>query len=235
MLRRTDMRLPFGLAFGALLALCAAPVYSTEYLPLALGNRWSYETVEGSTDVQTVVGTTSIWGTSTYVIDYTESTFNEGLENYWTSGADGDVILWGFYRSIGEFGVLYDPPVLGVDAPLFVGKTWTVQTNIYELPDTTFLAPSTLVFTVYEDTALALPAGVFQAFGIGYVWDSPMSTSLTGTLSRTLRGAEASDWYSDGTGLVQYSSGSQLFQLTGLDVPTSASNTSWGAIKGLFK
>ena len=116
-----------------------------------------------------------------------------------------------------------------------VGKTWTVQTNIYELPDTTFLAPSTLVFTVYEDTALALPAGVLQAFGIGYVWDSPMSTSLSGTVSPTQGGAEARDWYSDGTGRVQYSSGSQLFQLTGVDVPTSASNTSWGAIKGLFK
>ncbi|MFN0149610.1 MAG: hypothetical protein ACKVU1_02735 [bacterium] len=227
---------PLGLPLATLLALfAAAPAYSTEYLPLATGNQWSYASIEGSSEVQTVVGTAPVWGVSTSVIDHTESTFNEGLENYWTTGSDGDVFLWGFNRTLDGFGWLYDPPILYVDAPLFVGKTWSSEVDVYELPDTTYFATFNLLFTVHEDVLLSVPAGAFQSYGIGYDAGGGASMSILGTLGRALRGTGPSVWFSDGTGEVQYSSASELFRLVSVNVPNSTSATSWGAIKGLYR
>ena len=69
-----------------------------DYLPLQVGNTWSYEGSGGYAETMTVIGTTEVLGEVVSVIDYSASTSNEPLENYWTRASDGDVMLWGFFR-----------------------------------------------------------------------------------------------------------------------------------------
>jgi hypothetical protein len=227
------MKLPRrAIALGMFLTVSATGfVHSAEYLPLIQGMRWRYESAEGLRETQTVDGTATIWGTQTAIIRYTESSSNEGLENYWTNTPDGDVFIWGF--SLGpDFGAVYDPPILFVDAPLFVGKTWAVTADVYSLPDTSYRFTYVLTFSVDEAEPISVPAGEFFSFGISYTQNPP--GSIDGRAVVPSRGGGPRDWFGEGVGRVQYYSDG-LYQLVDFGEPTSAQSTSWGAIKGLYR
>src|SRR5262245_19485316 len=101
--------------------LCAAPALAENYLPLAVGNTWHYAAIGGHSEDQVVTATHVVWGTPTYVIDYQNSSSNAGLENYWTTDGAGDVLLWGWWRELEGFGLLWQPPIPAVEGPLFLG------------------------------------------------------------------------------------------------------------------
>jgi hypothetical protein len=212
-----------------------AMCYGQEYLPLDLANTWEYEgSLEGH-ERKTVVGTIDIWGMSARVIEYTESTHNTGLQNYWTIESDRDILLWGFYRAVEGFGWLYNPAIRTLDAPLFVGKTWSSTVQIYSLPDTVLVGTFTFSFEVYEEGTISVPAGNFQAFGIGTRPPLPAhGYSLSGAATRSESGGSPDDWYSEGVGPVRYIT-DQRYDLLSFDQTTPVLPATWGSIKGQFR
>jgi hypothetical protein len=214
-------------------AVCAQ---GEPYRPLNIGNWWEYNGIRGEHEVQRVARADSIWGIKVCVVHYEQSTNNGGLENFWTSEADGGLLLWGWNRASEGLGMLYEPPIVSVDAPLYLGKTWSSTSNVYRLPDTTYVGTLTIEFCVYEEGYISVPAGDFYAFGIGHKFDSllssiqcaneagsEMSSGLDGRVFRGLHAlageypgtgqeAEAINWYCRGLGEVQYRA-SDLLQL----------------------
>jgi len=226
----------------ALLLVVAAPsAHAQSYMPLAVGNHWSYASPSGAHDDQLVTGTKTILGRSVYVITYGASGVNAGLENYWIPEPDGGVYLCGFWHESDQFGVLYDPPILYVNAPLTVGKAWAVHVGSWRLPGMTDFGPFDLGFEVMEESDLALPVGTLHSFGIGQTLPPTIRTP-TGSLRTlegkvpTTQGSLATDWFSVGVGYVQYQYGeNDPLQLTSYDIPTPVAVTTWGAIKSRYR
>jgi hypothetical protein len=210
------------------------------YLPLQVSNKWTYVGQSGDIEVLTTTGTIALRGNEVFVIRYGPSIQNEGLENYWTVGPDGDVLLWGAYRPVENWGVLYEPPLPMADAPLALGKTWGQSTHVYFLPDTTDGGTIEFGFQVYEAGPLMVPAGTFEAYGVGQTVPTPLpiglgSYALTGELlNGSLGGSLAADWWCDGVGNVQWGT-SELFRLSSYSLTTSARPVTWGELKARYR
>ena len=220
-----------------LVVLLVGPGAAGDYLPLEIGNFWSYVSEDGATEMRVVSEQVPVFQGNPYQIEYTSSAGNHGLINYWTSEPDGGVLLWGFSRP--NLGYLYQPPIRMVDAPLYVGKTWTETTDIYSLPDTTFVQTAETIFWVAEDPELTVPAGVFPTFGIDefspdlqVLLDSRFS--LAGE-SRTNMSRYVSQWFSLGVGVVQVDYNFILQLETYTDHPVAVEVSSWGAVKALYR
>jgi hypothetical protein len=230
-----------------LFVLCAAvlgpscgPARADDFLPLAVGNFWEYVDEDGDVEIQVVVGTAEIWGTEVHVVEFQESPVDEGLLDFWTSGPDGNVCLWGFWRDDAGWGLLYDPPVRFVDAPLSLGKEWENTFDAYGLPDTLLVGTSHLSLVVTEEGDLTVPAGVFHSFGIATdEGEGPGPVPGDYTILGRRRAADgvrdASQWWwSDGVGQVQYGA-SGLFQLSSYFMTTPAQPLSWTRIKAVYR
>lgn len=229
------------LQLALLLLMAASAAHAQSYMPLAVGNHWSYATPSGAHDDQLVTGTKTILGRSVYVITYGAGGVNAGLENYWIPQLEGGVYLCGFWHEGDQFGILYDPPILFVNAPLELGKAWAISFRTWRLPGMIDDGPLDLGLEVMEEADLALPAGTLHSFGIGQTLPPTIRTPA-GSL-RTLDGkvpttqsSMASDWFSAGVGYVQYQYGeNDPFQLTSFDVPTPVAVTTWGRLKGRYR
>jgi hypothetical protein len=226
----TKVRLGFVLTL--IVVLTPSACLSQEYLPLSFGSSWHYEGVQGAQERQTVVGTVDVWGMSTRVIQFTESTHNPGLKNYWTTEPDRDVLLWGFNRK--GFGWLYNPPIRVLDAPLFIGKTWSTTVQIFSVPDTVLVGTFPFAFTVYEEGVISVPAGSFSAFGIGSTTPLPARYSISGEVARAEPQGSADVWYSEGVGRVRYIA-DQRYDLESYGQPTPVLSATWGSIKRQFR
>jgi len=229
----------FIIAIAFLLLACPRPVAAAGLLPLQVGYSWKYLGAETAVkETQTVVGTKVLLGSPAFVIRYTDNADNEGLENYWTSGPDGDVFLWGFLRNVEGFGWSYDPAIHWADAPLYLGKTWDQHVNVYSTITGEHLESWDITFEVADEVDLTVPAGTFHAFGIGY--------SVTGVgphplVDIALDGAMPSPtdvpplfWLSEGVGDVQHLSADTL-QLSQFDFPTPATRVSWAVVKARYR
>lgn len=208
------------------------------WLPLDIGNRWSYQGVAGGHEVTSITGTTVLRDRMVYVRSYLESPQNAGLENYWSVEPDGDVFLHGFMRRVENFGVAYEPPLRMLDAPLSLGRAWTTTSTVYYLPDMSLNGSYDFSFQVMEDGVLSLPAGTFDAMGIGQTAAPPLGrTGIAGQLApdgaRRSTALTAQEWYAQGVGEVQYAT-DDLYQLAVADLPTPVVATSWGRIKRLY-
>lgn len=219
--------------------ILTVPAAADDYLPLATGNFWSYSVEDGTVEMRVVDEQVTIFDTPTFPIVYTESSENEGLINFWTADEDGGVLLWGFWRD--TWGMVYDPPIRVVDAPLYVGKTWTNTVDLYALPDTSFYMTGEFTYSVVEDPELNVPAGLFPTFGIGDPDPDPAASSfLDGryTLSGELRNSGnrgAYHWYSLNVGVVQEIIGNLRQLRTYTDHPVAVESSSWGAVKALYR
>jgi hypothetical protein len=216
-----------------LLPAAADPVY----LPLGLGTTWSYETPARDAETMTVTGTIDLLSSTVTVIEYSESTANDSLENYWTTESDGDVLLWGFFRAeSGGWGYAYDPPVRVVDAPLYVGKTWTIESQVLSLPGGAPTGTLSGELTVSWEGELTVPAGDFECFAIESV-DTlppprlPVDVRIDGR--ETGSSFYPTEWFSDGVGRVQYDSDT-LYELVSY-LASPVERTSWSTIKTLFR
>ena len=157
-----------------LVVMLSAPVTAQDYQPLAPGNFWSYRLDDGSQELRVVGEMVPMFGTMVYPIAYQISNANPTLVNYWSTGPDGDLLLWGWSR--GPFGYLYQPPITAVDSPLSLGKTWTnSDVQLYALPDTLPHLVMDFDYQVLENTLLTVPAGAFDSFGVG---DPPPPKSI---------------------------------------------------------
>jgi hypothetical protein len=222
---------------GILLFLAAAGVQAQDYLPLETGRFWSYVADDGVKEMKVVGERVTVFGTEVFPIEHPVSDANAGLENYWSKGPGGEVLLWGFFRE--GWGYLYQPPIAVVAPPLLVGRTWTATFDLYALPDTSFAGTYTIMFEVCEDPVLTLPAGEFATFGIGEAAPAPAGAIVAGyTLWGAVRGAKtasASKWYAADVGEVQYAT-DRLYRLESwTDEPIHAEPVAWGAVKALYR
>ncbi len=228
-------------ATAALLLLgVALPARAGTYLPLEVGNQWDYVGARGGTERTTISGTFERAGRTVYQVRYGEGGSNSGLSNFWTTEADGDVLLWGFNRELEGFGWYYDPPLRLVDAPLAVGKRWSQTSRLIAVDSGEVIGELTIGFEVYEAGPLELPAGSFDAFGVGQflppAW-SVMTGGLHGLSGRASAGPAASqavDWWSEDVGDVQFRA-DDLYQLRSFSFPTPVLVTSWGAVKTAYR
>jgi len=220
--------------------VCAFPDRAdaeSTWFPMHIGNQWDYVRSDGANEVLTFTRTTTFGGREVFVLTYAPSPNNLGLENYWSAGPDGDVLLSGAFRYDDDFGLLYDPPLPLVDVPLALGKRWTQTTRVTRLPDMVDLGTHTFGWEVYSEGFVSVPAGLHFAYGIGQtiptaVLDHAPELDITGR--RLSAGPSATDWWSDGLGEVQYHSDA-LYRLTTFNFPTPTSATTWGAVKALYR
>ncbi|MCA9729899.1 MAG: hypothetical protein KC729_19605 [Candidatus Eisenbacteria bacterium] len=220
------------------ICLLSIPVGSSSadpFLPLDQGNTWIYDGDGGAHEQLTVTGTIELFGQIATEITYSNSTDNEGLRNFWSADENGDVALFGFERP-GEFGLVYDPPIPMVDAPLSLGKQWSHTFDIYEFPSMQYLQTVDIHFEVYEEGDVVVPFGTFYSYGIGQFMpaSSPFQgVSLTGEVTADTEGAFVTDWWSGNLGRPKYWSG-QLYELTDFNPPTPVETSTWGRVKATF-
>ncbi len=208
-----------------------------DYLPLATGNTWNYITDAGLYETRVITGQTTVFDQDAWVMEYPGSPWNDVLDQYWSVADNGDVLFHGYWRE--DWGRVYDPPLLVVDAPLELGQAWSTTVDSYALPDLEYLSTFTIFYEVSEAGTYDVPAGSFEAFGVGTVEPPVVEKdgrrySVYGELMvpgyRT-----TSDWWSLGVGLVQYVH-VEFLQLESYQIGTVAvQDHTWSGVKSLFE
>lgn len=236
---------PF-LALALALAVATAGPASADWLPLTIGNTWHYTDDLGVPHDEVITDFGHVRGRRMYVKTYIGGE-DDGLLNFWQLGPDGSVLLGGYYRPAFPFGLVYEPPVKVFPGQPAVGQTWQTHTIAYSIPDDAFYAEFDLYWRVDSQLSIGVPAGIFPCFGSGQV--APPAASavvqghalsvdgrLLGTASTSLEEgpSSATDWYSDGVGLVQYDTG-VLYVLESFEVTVPTMTTTWGRIKQLYR
>lgn len=216
------------------------------WLPLAIGNKWQYVDDTEDAHIEEITDLGHVRGRRMFVKSYIGGQ-DDGLVNFWQIGTDGSVLLGGYYRAAQPFGLVYEPPVRIFPGSPVVGTEWTTHTIAIAIPDNVIFAEFDLYWAVAEEVTLSPPAGTFHCFGVGQVAPPAVAFApegqawgIDGRVARRATGvlgtgpASATEWYSDGVGLVQFDTGVP-YVLQSYDVPTPAVTSSWGRIKGLYR
>jgi len=220
------------------LALPAAAA-AQDYLPLGPGSYWHYAGDAGDAFTRTVTGTLEMAGETVSVV-FSDYGPDDGLEQYWTSRAGGDVLFWGFYVSLEDWGILYVPPLLVVDAPLAVGQRWSVVAESFEIPGNQSAGPLVGERVVLSAGLETVPAGEFFAYALA--WDFPLGELRAPSLRgrdlyghRLTPGRELSppEYWALGVGIIREET-TQIWRLTDFDGPTPTAAASWSALKALY-
>lgn len=234
----------------ALLVCLAAALPAGEaraqWLPLAIGNEWTYMDEGDEPHVEAITELGRVRGRRMYVKSYTGGP-DDGLLNFWALDSDGSVLLGGYYKPWYPFGLVYEPPVRIFPGSPVVGAEWTTHTVAYSVPDNVIYAEFDLYWRVQAQVTLVLQAGTFDAIGVGQVAPPAVSLApdgqswgLDGRVSGPAGGAglngpdSATEWYADGVGLVKYDVGAPFF-LSAYNLVTPAVTSSWGRIKRLYR
>ena len=235
------------LAACALIARVAVPASAAAtppLLPLEIGNHWEYLSASGTVYAEAITGTRVVLGRTVTVKSYLAGP-DAGLQNWWLTGPNGEVLLAGADRP--DAGVLwaYEPPITYCGGSPALGASWLTHVVAYDLLTSGVFAEFDITFVVIEDVTLTVPAGTFPSFGVGQIVAgnvAPLASSRGFTLDGRLASSAlkatastASDWFSPGVGVVQLFTNSELFRLTGYGNPTPARTTSWGMLKQLYR
>jgi len=143
----------------SLLIAGAHSVLAGDYLPLDFGNEWNSSNAYGEVETSEIVGMMEIFGHDVFLREYTESPHYLGHKVYFSSDDNSASYINGWFN--GSYGILYDPPVLMVDSQLSLGKTWSTETDLYSLPDTTYHTSWRLDYEVVHEADLQVGAGTF--------------------------------------------------------------------------
>jgi len=233
------------LALWLLPARSAAATGSLPLLPLAVGDTWRYRGAlpGGPEQTETIVGTRQLLGRTVF-IKSTVGGPDDGVENYWLTGAGGEVLLAGYFNHTGGYGVAYDPPLLYCGADPALGDVWTTHYTAYNLVDGTRISELDATYEAYEVIDLVVPAGTFHCVGIGPVPPVAVTaqvaragTSFDGRSygpASTGSSPLTTDWLSAGVGFVQHRD-DVPFQLVSYGTTTSTRATTWGRLKALAR
>lgn len=234
---------------GVLASVAAADAYAVpaNYLPLEIGRTWFYDGDEGTDQITTIESPVSIQGVLTTARLQENSGANEDMfRNFWTRNEEGDLFLHAAQNLGAGLAWRYEPPILYLDAPLEVGKTWTTRFNACEDigagPCTEALA---ITFLVTAEGAITVTAGTFSTFEVQEVEPSPDLTfgddvrfNLLGHRLPEDHGASdggAHDWYADGVGVVRQDVGGETLNLVVVNSPTPTLDSTWSTLKSLFQ
>ena len=233
------------LLMGGLLA--ASRASGADWLPLKIGNEWTYVDDGDEPHIETFIETGFVRGRRVFVRQYVGGP-DDGLYNFWLKDAEGGVLLAGYYKPLYPFGLAYEPPVKIVPGVPTVGMQYTTHVYAWSIPDNAPYAEFDLNMAVKTEVTLNMLAGTFTCFGVGQVAPPGLSFAAAPGVTLGLDGrvigdaahslgtgpASASDWYADGVGLVQYYT-DVLFQLSAANLPTPTAQSSWGRLKQLYR
>ena len=218
-----------------------------DYHPLTVGSQWEYFSTVDGTDMMSITGEEEVLGTLTRV--RREIAEAETIDTFLTQDAAGNLFCHGSRNLTLHLEFAFVPPLRMVDAPLSLGKTWTItQVMRYHFDGTPFTEePFDLVFRVYTEGNVSVPAGDFFAYGVGYSLGFPGrfrasagDLDILGHHPRDQnRQSYPMEWYAVGVGLVihTYLEDEQLgYRLVSYSiVPTATHNETWSGIKVLFR
>ena len=213
------------------------------YFPLQIGSTWNYVGAQGGVAKARVVGTQAILGVDTVVREWVRysATASESLANYWSMNSEGDVFLHGFTRYSDGLQLVYDPPVLFLDAPLSTGKTWQTTGVVYT--DFAGATPSgdtlTVGYEVSSEGDRTVPAGAWFGYAVREVLFSVRHESdlVTAAGSSSPLGNDSvfEDWFVDGVGEIEIQT-NEVFKLESRSLPpTAIEEISWTSIKALYR
>ena len=128
------------LAACALFARCAAAA-TLPLLPLDIGNHWEYVGALGTVDAEAITGTRVILGRTVTVKSYLQGP-NAGLQNWWLTGPNGEVMLAGFDSPSATFTLGYEPPITMCGGAPALGDSWLTHVVAYDLAKNSATSPS---------------------------------------------------------------------------------------------
>jgi hypothetical protein len=199
---RSNSCTPFAAA-----CLCSLLLFATaraaDYWPIEHGVTWNYgESSDSLYPIQMGVSDGVIWLSEPNPYALTTS--------YFRVNADGDIeaTRWVNFYEYGFQGASFDPPLLFLDLPLEVGKTWETVNSTGGLRG-----------AVLREEVVTVPAGTFQV----------MVVRITDVLNG---GLFVGDYYLDrNIGNVKHN-GVGLFSVSGT---IAGESQSWGSLKALFR
>lgn len=225
------------LAISMLSLSMASGAGGTDYFPLAEGvvREYEYEISQGSgTYITYFSGTADVGGMTTHVLHYAGG-IHTGLLHFWSETPEGDKFFHGSDAGFG--GYYFSPPIPMLDEPLYVGKTWVVDSRASD---------SLAVRVHFEVTAfgeVTVPAGTFQVFTVQDTWEFPegtragnlfasvhMELGLLGASQQTV----GKSYYADGVGQVQEVFGSRTERLRAIRT-VEVEQTTWSRIRLLYR
>ncbi|MFC1573039.1 hypothetical protein ACFL6M_05515 [Candidatus Eisenbacteria bacterium] len=213
----------------------SAPAGAEDFFPTHVGSIWEYIGLDsGDPYVTECVATETVWGIECGVFT-NDGPGDEGLVQYWYKDANGDVRIRAWFRTIGDYGSLFDPGIKMMSGAPFVGEEWCTTVDAYHLPDTSFVGSFASCHVIESEGPLDLPAGTFYAYGVGEP-EPLMLIEEHDTLGRDLSSPlrEITRWYSEAVGEVKYVT-ADTYELTGYSIPpTPVGGRTWGEIKALF-
>lgn len=196
----------------------------------------------------TIVGERTVFGVTTRVRRQEEQT--QTYENFWTDDATGNLFLHGAVNYTYGVGWMFAPPIQMVASPLSLGRAWTTEgVQAYDLDGTPWGSdPFAYPLRVFTEGSLSVPAGPFYAYGVGSDATAPPLLGRDGRsfdlLGRRVepesakRDGEATDWYSEGVGVVQMrttADEAQAFKLVSHGPSVAAETPTWGKIKNAYR
>ena len=124
------------LAACAVIARCAvsqsAAAATPPLLPLEIGNRWEYLGASGTVYTEAITGTRVILGRTVTVKSYLAGP-DAGLQNWWLTGPNGEVLLAGADRPDAAVLWAYEPPITYCGGSPALGDSWLTHVVAYDL------------------------------------------------------------------------------------------------------
>jgi len=155
-------------------------------------------------------------------------------QHFWSETAEGDKLFHGAHTlGIGSL-THWSPPILMIDEPLFVGKTWVVDSESSDG------IAARAHFEVTALGAVTVPAGAFQAFTVEDTWEFPENPSAEKAQAcmRMMWGAAGTYTYrrsyADGVGEVQEAFGARTERLLSFRTVAVHAST-WSGIRMLYR
>lgn len=224
----------------SLMLVAALGVVSTaaaaDYFPIVDGVVWAYHSSSPQWDDQYTThfaGTELVNGVATRVMLFTDGQ-DDGLQHFWTETPSGDKFLHGWSHPAGLRNE-FVPPLLEIDAPLALGKTWDVATV------GSLTGPLTVHYTVAAVGSVTVPAGTFEALTIEIQLEWPTAMKALGVSAfgtrRPASDAEVYErrMYADGAGLIGWSIGGRVDELLSIDALVGVEPLTWTAVRQFYR
>ncbi len=203
------------------------PAIAADHFPLTDGlvRTYRYYHQQGNGLYTTRMdGVTVIGSDTVQVYRYVDGPYRNRVE-YWSENSEHDKFLHGYdITGYGGYSYRFAPPILQIDEPLFVGKTWT-SISVVNGEETAYLG-----FEVTGEYETVTGVGTFQAFsiyGAGVSIDNKIATPAEYVRDRR---------FADGMGMVyfwdQYNNRYEFLKSFG---PTPVNAVTWGRLKSLYR
>jgi hypothetical protein len=198
------------------------------YFPDDIGWRWEFVAGTNRASIENV-GTVTVIGREAIIRRYLVNDLNV-LDEYWSTDAQGNVLMHGWHQPGFPRTRTFDPPIVFLSAPLVQGDAWEQTFDVYnDLAGTQYNEQATTVMIVATAGTISLPYGDVFAFGVD---DTRVNRVAADECSAR---AQPTRWFADGIGPVQFLFQAQLFQLEAVTpavLPVAIG--SWGAVKARY-